>query len=175
MTVDAVPAVPTKEEVRKRIVEEDTLLGARTTVFLTSNGFFLTAVSVTDLPLFRVTICILGIVIAAIWLTTTTQIWRVITSLHELYQQHYANDVINATVFKAIHWKKTFGETIFGPTELISLWLPGIILVGWMFIGSVLILVRLQLISPSSITAPPVVHASAPALSASRPQLHLPR
>ncbi len=127
-----------QETLRKRIVEEDTLLSSRTTIFLISNGFLLNALGVANNPSLKIIICLLGAVIAFIWAITSHQSWRVITALHEYYHELFPDDEINKKVFEVIKWKSTFGKTIFGPTELIALWLPLLILISWISIGLLL-------------------------------------
>ena len=98
----------------------------------------MTAVGVASTFPFKTLLCIFGFLIAVIWTITSFQIWRVITSLHELYHENFADDEINNRVFQSIQWKTTFGRTVFGPTELISLWLPNLILLAWISIGFML-------------------------------------
>ncbi len=121
----------TQIELRKRTTEEDSLLGARTAAFLLCNGFLMTARSVSNGTSAAFAISFLGFSIAIMWLITSAQSWKVITALHKKYHELFPNDPINALVFRNILWEHPKVRTIFGPTELISLWLPGLTIFTW--------------------------------------------
>ena len=129
--VDSNKEIINQTDLRKRTIEEDTLLGARTTAFLVSNGFLMTARGVTNNTGAEFAISILGFLIAILWLITSIQSWKVITALHNKYHSLFPNDAINKLVFENILWGESKLIKFLGPTELISLWLPALTIITW--------------------------------------------
>jgi len=121
--------------IRQRTVEEDTLLGSRTTAFLIGNGFVLTALgSNKDMP-YSWGIAIFGLILSLVWILTTVQSHRVIQSLHKLRLNLDTPDIINDAVSATTFWKPGYFRTLLGPTALIAIWLPFVVVVLWVFIN----------------------------------------
>ena len=117
--------------IRKRTVEEDTLLGSRTTAFLVSNGFVLTALGANPEPSYKMAIAIFGFLVSVLWLLTVLQSYRVIQALHNLRSSVDENDRINDTVSNAVLWKANHVMAFIGPTALVAIWLPCTVLGLW--------------------------------------------
>lgn len=123
------------QSIRQRTVEEDTLLGSRTTAFLIGNGFVLTALGSNRDMEYSWAIAIFGLVLSLVWLLTTLQSHRVIQALHKMRLTLDQSDLINDRVADATFWKAGYFSTFFGPTALIAIWLPFVVLVLWLFIN----------------------------------------
>ena len=57
------------KSIRERTVEEDSLLGSRTTAFLIGNGFVLTALGSTQNMPYSWVIAVFGFLLSIVWLT----------------------------------------------------------------------------------------------------------
>lgn len=124
-----------KRELRKRITEEDALLGNRTISFLLGCGFLMAALGISSVDFEKYVIGALGICVSLIWLSIAWQTRQAITALHNLYEEHFPDDEINQAVFSEIMWKRKIVGTIFGPTELVSFWLPLALLIAWVSVN----------------------------------------
>ena len=123
------------ERIRKRTVEEDSLLGARTTSFLIGNGFVLTALGANPEADYKSVIAVFGLVMSVLWLLTTSQSWRVIQALHKLRGSTEEVDVIDDAVRNATLWKAGSAKRFLGPSALIATWLPLTVLFLWLAIN----------------------------------------
>lgn len=127
------------EIIRKRTVEEDTLLGSRTIAFLIGNGFVLTALSSSTVTTISYdwVISIFGLMLSIVWLLTVFQSYLVIQALHR--SRYYINgidEIFNITS-SATFWKAGYLTTLLGPTALIAIWLPSIVILLWIFINAI--------------------------------------
>ena len=121
--------------IRQRTVEEDTLLGSRTTAFLIGNGFVLTALGSTqDMP-YSWVVAVFGLLLSTVWLLTTIQSHRCIQVLHRLRLEVKEQDLVNETVAENTFWKAGYFSTLLGPTALIAIWLPIIVVTLWILIN----------------------------------------
>ena len=121
--------------IRERTVEEDALLGSRTTAFLIGNGFVLTALGSSSEMAYAWVIAVFGFILSVVWILTTIQSYRVIQSLHKFRIDVDAQDSINNLVVSKTFWKAGYLSTLLGPTALIAIWLPLIVLALWIFIN----------------------------------------
>lgn len=121
--------------IRQRTIEEDTLLGARTVAFLIGNGFVLTALGANSNLLYGGAIAIFGFALSILWMLTSIQSHRVIQSLHRLRLTIKETDPINDAVIQSTLWKPGYFSTLLGPTALISIWLPFMVVLLWAFIN----------------------------------------
>jgi len=107
-----------QESQRERRKWEDTLLHARTGVFLVINGFAI------QNP--RPSIAAAIVVINFLWIIASFQSWKSITSLVHTSQEAGAQDVVDAALgSKLIH-------RMFRPTTLIALWIPPLVHFAWL-------------------------------------------
>ncbi|MCK8515735.1 hypothetical protein M0534_05260 [Methylonatrum kenyense] len=125
-----------KKSLRERITEEDTLLSSRTLAFLLANGFLIAALGISGVEFERKAIGILGISLTIIWFCIGWQVRRAITALHEIYHENFPDDEVNRAVFSRIFWKRKLLGTVLGPTELITAWLPLVVLLVWLSINA---------------------------------------
>ncbi len=121
-------------DIRKRTVEEDTLLGSRTGAFLIGNGFILTAFGANNEPQYQSVIAVFGIVISILWLLTSLQSYCVIHALHK----NNNGDAIENIVREATFWKTKLLKNWFGPTLLVAIWLPSLVTLLWVTINYLL-------------------------------------
>ena len=121
-----------KKELRERVTQEDALLGTRTIAFLLGNGFLMAALGISDVDFEKYSMGGLGVFISFIWLSIGWQTRQAITVLHNLYHKEFPDDEINKAVFSKIMWQKKIVGTIFGPTELMTFWLPMVVLCTWL-------------------------------------------
>lgn len=124
-----------KKELRDRITQEDNLLGSRSITFLLGNGFLMAAHGISDIDFEKYSIAALGVLVTIIWLSIARQTRDAITVLHNLYHKEFPDDEINNAVFSKILWKRKLVGTVFGPTELMTFWLPISVFIAWMFIN----------------------------------------
>ena len=120
-----------RDRVGARIAEENTLINARTVIFLIANGFFVNAIGTYESLFFRVILCLLGLVVTLIWFISNIQVWKVLTALHEVREIHFPGDKLNRMIFEKLQWKSQGVSRYFGPSELIAIWLPLVLLISW--------------------------------------------
>lgn len=105
---------------RSRREWEDTLLHARTGIFLILNG--LAANVKSDFPELFIAMAVVN----CLWFLSSVQSWSVIKALVEKCPDDPAQD----TVDEALGTKGR--HHVFRPTTIISLWLPTLIYLGWL-------------------------------------------
>lgn len=124
-----------KENLRNQITHEDQLLGKRTTAFLIGNGFLMGALGIIDTSFEKHAIAALGLFASIIWLVISWQSRMVLAALHQAYDRKFPHDKIKKLIAKNTLWKRKWIGTMFGPTELMSFWLPFFILATWFSIN----------------------------------------
>ena len=121
--------IPEAQEFRERIVREDDLLEARTTLFLVTNGLLLTAVGLGKDTLVQILISLLSSIVTFGWIITSFQSWRVIRNLtkayYTKYKQDYIEKIIRESMFKP-GWRR--------PTNIVGLIIPNVFLITWICI-----------------------------------------
>lgn len=121
--------IPEASEFRQRIIREDDLFNTRTTVFLITNGLFITSVGISEHLAIRLLISILGIIVTISWMIFSWQNLNVIRQLtieyRKCHPENYIENIVQKALFKP-GWKR--------PTELIAKPLPIMFLVTWIIL-----------------------------------------
>ena len=104
---------------RSRRKWEDTLLHARTGVFLIMNGFAVQKPSVW--------LASSVVAVNILWIIASFQSWELIRSLARTSQNTGAQVDVNAVLgVRSIHY-------MFRPTTLIALWIPALVHLAWLY------------------------------------------
>ena len=110
--------------IRERWDKEDTLLLSRTGIFLTSNSLLFSAMRFQESALsLQIGVAIFGLVLSALWLTTSLHSFNVIGKLFFLSKDDMPHEL--KEIYKI---KRPFLR----PNDVFCKWIPGLIITGWM-------------------------------------------
>ena len=111
--------------IQERIDAEDTLLHARTTIFLVSNGLLLASLGIQAYGSFRLVFVLLGVLVTIVWVLVGWQSRRIIRAFHTERAK------FSAAIAVQVAQRVLPKPGLIRPVDLIALWLPLIFLLAW--------------------------------------------